>query len=106
MTEEVSDSQKTALFEQGMDPAERKKLFRSVSRLVIKVGTTSITTDTGINEKFLDDLTGQIEKLIGRGIEVIIVTSGAIGVGLQVLGIDAKPREIPVRQAAAAAGQS
>ena len=106
MTEEVSDSQKTALFEQGMDPGERKKLFRSVSRLVIKVGTTSITTDTGINEKFLDDLTGQIEKLIARGIEVIIVTSGAIGVGLQVLGIDAKPREIPIRQAAAAAGQS
>jgi len=84
----------------------RKELFENVSRFVIKVGTTSIMRDDSfINTAFLDSIASQAADLVQQGKEVIIVTSGAIGVGLNLLGIPTKPREIPIRQAAAAVGQ-
>lgn len=48
----------------------------------------------------------QVSELRKQGKEIILVSSGAIGVGLNELGIAPKPREIPIRQAAAAVGQS
>ncbi len=54
----------------------------------------------------MENIAAQIFELRKRGKEVIVVSSGAIGVGLHELGIAPKPREIPIRQAAAAVGQS
>lgn len=85
----------------------RKDIFKDVSRIVIKVGTTSVMkNETSVNTAFLESVAAQTAALLKEGKEVIIVTSGAIGVGLNLLGIPTKPREIPVRQAAAAVGQS
>lgn len=84
----------------------RKDLFRDVSRVVIKIGTTSIMKgESSVDTSFLDSVAAQTAALLKDGKEVILVTSGAIGVGLNLLGIPTKPREIPIRQAAAAAGQ-
>lgn len=103
------ENKKDTKLKNPIDPEDkynRKILFENVSRIVIKIGTTSITDDNGIRLEFLERITEQIKRLIADGKEIIIVSSGAIGVGLQVLGIEAKPHEIPMRQAAAAAGQS
>lgn len=88
------------------EKSDRKDLFKDVSRIVIKIGTTSIMKEeSAVNTEFLDRVASQTAALLKDGKEVILVTSGAIGVGLNLLGIPTKPREIPIRQAAAAVGQ-
>ena len=75
-------------------------------RVVVKVGTSSLTYANGkMNYRFMDHLVRQLSDLKNRGIEVILVTSGAIGVGLPVLGFKEKPSYLPYKQAAAAVGQ-
>lgn len=84
----------------------RQELFKDISRIVIKIGTTSVMKgDSAVDTVFLDSVAKQVAALLRDGKEVIIVTSGAIGVGLNLLGIPTKPHEIPIRQAAAAVGQ-
>lgn len=75
-------------------------------RVVVKVGTSSLTYANGkMNFRFMDHLVRQLSDLKNRGLEVILVTSGAIGVGLPVLGFQKKPDFLPYKQAAAAVGQ-
>lgn len=91
---------------QKSEKINRNDLFKDVSRVVIKIGTTSIMKEeSAVNIEFLDSVAAQTAALLKDGKEVILVTSGAIGVGLNLLGIASKPREIPIRQAAAAVGQ-
>lgn len=75
-------------------------------RIVVKVGTSSLTYDNGkVNFRYMDHLARQLSDLKNRGLEVILVTSGAIGVGLPVLGFKEKPTFLPYKQACAAVGQ-
>jgi glutamate 5-kinase len=79
-----------------------------IKRLVVKIGTSTLTDATGgLDREFLADLAQQVARLRTLGIEVVIVTSGAIGVGLRKLGYDARarPDDLPTLQAAAALGQ-
>ena len=93
---------------------DRKQFLDDVNKIVIKIGTSSITKkgcdDTkencSIDPGFMESIAFQVSELRKHGKEVILVSSGAIGVGLNELGIAPKPREIPIRQAAAAVGQS
>ncbi|MDD3248552.1 MAG: glutamate 5-kinase [Methanosarcina sp.] len=93
---------------------DREQFFRDVNKIVIKIGTSSITRkgcdhtreNCNIDPLFMESVAAQVSELRKKGKEVILVSSGAIGVGLNELGIDPKPREIPIRQAAAAVGQS
>jgi glutamate 5-kinase len=93
---------------------DRKQILNDVNKIVIKIGTSSITKkgcdDTkencSIDPTFMESIAAQVSELRKQGKEVILVSSGAIGVGLHELGIAPKPREIPIRQAAAAVGQS
>jgi len=93
---------------------DRKQFLNDVNKIVIKIGTSSITKkgcdDTkencSIDPGFMESIASQVSELRKHGKEVILVSSGAIGVGLNELGIAPKPREIPIRQAAAAVGQS
>jgi glutamate 5-kinase len=93
---------------------DRKEFLSEVNKIVIKIGTSSITKQNcdstkencSIDPTFMESIAAQIFELRKRGKEVIVVSSGAIGVGLYELGIAPKPREIPIRQAAAAVGQS
>ena len=76
-------------------------------RIVIKVGTSTLTKETGaLNTARIQALTNTIAKLKNQGKQVIIVTSGAIGVGTAKLNLEKRPTLIPEKQAVAAVGQS
>ncbi len=74
-------------------------------RLVIKVGTSTVTSPLGLNGKVLMRLAMTVSDLVDRGWRVVIVTSGAVGAGRFRLGISHRPRTLPEKQAAAAVGQ-
>jgi glutamate 5-kinase len=86
---------------------DRKELFRDVKRIVLKIGTSSLTNEDGsFNRMLADDVASQVAHLRKLGKTVIIVSSGAIGIGVEELKLKERPREIPLRQAAAAVGQN
>jgi len=80
--------------------------FKEFKRLVVKVGTSSLTHETGkLNLAAIELLVRQLADLHNQGREVILVTSGAIGAGAGKLGLRRGPRTIPEKQACAAVGQ-
>ena len=84
----------------------RKDLFHSLHRLVVKVGTKILVDDgNSISKEHLDHLSGQLSLLHDRGYSVVLVTSGAVGVGMGALGYETRPKELPEKQACAAIGQ-
>lgn len=84
----------------------RRERINRKRRIVIKVGTSSVTYSDGkMNFRFIEQLARQISDLMNRGIQVILVTSGAIGVGIPIIGFKEKPSFLPYKQAAAAVGQ-
>ena len=84
----------------------REKLIPSVKRIVIKIGSGVISTDTGLDGPMIDSISSDICQLIRKGYEITIVSSGAISAGKKDLFINGKPPSIPLKQAAAAIGQS
>ena len=85
---------------------DRKELFSDVNKIVIKIGTSSINTEDGrLNHQFMENMAAQVAELHEMGKKVILVSSGAIGIGIDILDFDSRPKEIPVRQACAAVGQ-
>ncbi|HDD45457.1 MAG TPA: glutamate 5-kinase [Candidatus Desulfofervidus auxilii] len=84
----------------------RKSLCKRVRRLVIKVGSSVITTQSGLNVKVIEQLVTQIAKLHNQGKEVILVSSGAIAAGMRKMGLKQRPVSLPQQQALAAIGQS
>ena len=80
--------------------------LQDAKRIVIKVGTSTLTYDTGkTNIRRLSKLVSVISDLVNSGKEVALVTSGAIGVGVGKLGLSERPTDTPGRQAAATVGQ-
>lgn len=80
--------------------------LKGMKRIVIKVGTSSLTYDTGLtNLKRMRELVRTISDFSNSGLELALVTSGAIGVGVGKLGLKEKPADTPSRQAAACVGQ-
>lgn len=76
-------------------------------RIVIKVGTSTLTHENGkINLARVDKLSEVLSDLMNQGLEIILVTSGAVGLGMNKLKLDSKPKNVRERQAAAAVGQS
>lgn len=85
---------------------ERIDKLSDIKRIVVKVGTSTLTHSTGLlNLKSLENIVRQITDIHNSGIEVVLVTSGAIGAGLGKLGLKTRPKTIPEKQAAAAIGQ-
>jgi len=75
-------------------------------RIVVKVGTKTImSADRAPDGKRLKDLANQISSVMDGGTDVILVTSGAIGSGMSLLGIKKRPTDLAYLQAAAAIGQ-
>lgn len=75
-------------------------------RLVIKVGTSTLAHATGkLNIRLTGELCRVVSDLKNAGHEVILVSSGAIGMGVGKLALSQKPTDIPTKQAAAAVGQ-
>ncbi len=80
--------------------------IKDIKRIVIKVGTSTLAHSTGrINIRRIEGLTKVISDLQNMGKEIILVSSGAIGVGAGSMGMAERPRETVARQAAAAVGQ-
>ncbi len=78
-----------------------------IKRIVIKVGTSTLAHPTGrLNIRRVETLVKVLADIKNTGKEIILVTSGAIGVGAGVLGMKERPRETVAKQAAAAVGQS
>jgi glutamate 5-kinase len=78
----------------------------SAHRVVIKVGSSTLTHATGkLNLTRMERLTRQMADLKNRGLEIILVTSGAVGAGMGKMGLDHRPAQISARQALAAIGQ-
>jgi len=84
----------------------RKSIFHSAKRLVVKVGSNVLTEDHGLNLKAIRSISRQICRLIDSGLEVILISSGAMASGVKKVGLDRRPDEIPKRQAIAAVGQA
>ncbi len=81
-------------------------ILKDVKRLVVKVGTSTLTYDTGkTNIRRMHKLVSVLSDIVNSGIEVALVTSGAIGVGVGKLGLKERPSDISGRQAAATVGQ-
>jgi len=78
----------------------------NAKRVVVKVGSNVLTEDRGLNLKAIRSISRQICRLIDSGIEIILVSSGAMASGLKKVGLDQRPDEIPKRQAIAAVGQA
>ena len=75
-------------------------------RIVIKVGTSTLTHESGsLNLQRIERMARVLADLHGMGHEVILVSSGAIAVGSQKLHLAEKPKELRMKQAAAAVGQ-
>ncbi len=79
---------------------------KNAKRIVIKVGTSTLTYDTGkANIRRMAKLAQVISDLRNSGLEIALVSSGAIGVGVGKLGLRERPHDTPGRQAAATVGQ-
>lgn len=75
-------------------------------RIVIKIGTSTLAHSTGhLNIKRVEELCKIIADIKNAGNEIIIVSSGAIGMGVGKLGLAQRPKDMPTKQAAAAVGQ-
>ena len=75
-------------------------------RIVIKIGTSTLTHKSGkLNIKKTEELCKIISDLINSGEEIIMVSSGAIAMGVGKLPLTTKPDDMPTKQAAAAVGQ-
>ena len=85
---------------------DRRQQLGEVGRVVIKIGSSSIMRNgSRISRDFMDSVAEQVRFLKDSGVEVLIVSSGAIALGLRAMGVVPKPNEIPIRQAAASVGQ-
>ena len=75
-------------------------------RIVIKIGTSTLAHPTGhLNIRLVEELCKTISDIKNAGHQVILVSSGAIGMGVGKLGLLERPKDIPSKQAAAAVGQ-
>ena len=71
-------------------------------RIVVKIGTSTLAYATGqLNIRRVEELCKTMSDIRNAGHELILVSSGAIGMGVGKLGLRTRPRDIPTKQAAA-----
>jgi len=79
--------------------------FDKAKRIVLKLGTNILSKDDNIDAGYVGLMAGQVNSLLKMGKQVVIVTSGAIGMGAGQLKLSNKPTDVRMRQACAAIGQ-
>jgi glutamate 5-kinase len=86
----------------GVDALAQKK----IQRVVVKVGSNTLTTaDKALDRRYIAALVDQLGECVHAGIEIVLVTSGAIAAGCEVLGWHRRPADMAGLQAAASVGQ-
>ena len=86
-------------------PVETRACLSDVRRIVVKVGSSTIADDGHLNEAALAGLVHDLALVKQEGVEIILVTSGAIAAGWPQLGLKQRPQTLPQLQASAAVGQ-
>ncbi len=90
-----------------MERVDRASLIKRVKRVVVKVGSSVLTNEYGeISETMFDEIAREVSGIKSRGVDVVLVSSGAIAAGMKKLKLKEKPQEISMKQAIAACGQS
>lgn len=79
--------------------------FANAKRIVIKIGTATLSKEGGIDTEYISQAARQVSGLLKAGRQVVIVTSGAIGMGAGQLDIKERVADLKLRQACAAIGQ-
>ena len=79
--------------------------FSKTKRVVIKIGTNTLAKDGGIDTAYFRRMARQVKGLLEAGRQVVIITSGAIGMGAGRLGRAGRVKDMKMRQACAAVGQ-
>lgn len=82
-----------------------KQRLIHAKRVVVKLGSNVITAQNDLNFEVIDSISSQICQLMDQGIEVILISSGAMAAGVRKMGMDRRPDELPMRQAIASIGQ-
>lgn len=84
----------------------RQSVIVNAKHVVVKMGTQILTGSDGqLDVAFIEQMAAQMAKLVARGMELTVVSSGAIGAGCAELGLKKKPRDVADQQAVAAVGQ-
>jgi glutamate 5-kinase len=87
--------------------SDRIDQIKNPRRIVVKIGTNVLIDDSGqLDLELIENLVSDIASVHQQGIEVVIVTSGAIAFGANMLGIDMENQDVRSKQALAAVGQS
>ncbi len=85
----------------------RRSILDQARTIVVKVGTNVLSTpDDRLDESRVESLASQLHALLQGGRKVVLVSSGAIGAGINLLGLKERPKDLPHLQAAAATGQA
>jgi glutamate 5-kinase len=85
---------------------QRRRILEKAKRVIVKVGSAVLTTEKGLDPRVVNRLADQIAGLHDRGLEIVLVTSGAVAAGRCVLGPEAATGCMVHKQAASAVGQS
>lgn len=86
--------------------ADLRDSLKSKRRIVVKIGSALLTRDgQGLNSEGIHDWAAQLAQLRGRGLELVLVSSGAVAAGMQRLGRSVRPSALHELQAMAAVGQ-
>ncbi len=89
-----------------MQDTIRRDVFESCRTVIVKIGTNVLTTETDrLNLPRIQCLADQIHRIQETGRRVVLVSSGAVGAGIGILGLNRRPESLPELQAAAAIGQ-
>ena len=81
-------------------------MSEKVKRIVVKVGTSTLAHKNGrTNIREMESLVRVLSDIMNSGLQVVLVTSGAIGIGVGKLGLKERPKDTPGKQAAATVGQ-
>ncbi len=84
----------------------KRENLKNIKRIVIKIGTSVIASkNSALDEAWIKNFTKEISSLLKKGMEVVVVSSGAIAAGMHLLNIKKRPTNLPEQQACAALGQ-
>lgn len=85
----------------------RREVIETAETVVVKIGTNALSRpDDTLDEERIAGLARQVARIRGTGRQVVVVSSGAIGAGIGILGLKGRPKDLARLQAAAATGQA
>ena len=86
--------------------SDARDRIAQASRLVVKIGSSSLTNaEGGLHSEHLDQLVQALVRNVRAGVQLVLVSSGSIAAGTPALGLRKPPRDLATQQAAASVGQ-